>query len=35
MSYINQRYSKGGWTENNNSEKVFIEQLYIDGKVIQ
>jgi len=32
MSFINQRYSKAGLAENSNSERVFTEQIYIDGK---
>jgi hypothetical protein len=32
MSYINQRYSKGGTAQNKKSEILHTEQLYIDGK---
>jgi hypothetical protein len=32
MSFINQRYSKSGWNENEANEKFHVEQLYIDGK---
>jgi hypothetical protein len=35
MSFVNQRYCKGGWSENNDSEdseSFFTEQLYIDGE---